>query len=302
MRKTMIRLMTVLLIILMMPISALAAQEDDCSLTLFYSKEGTAFPGLEIEIYRVAKILPDGDCELVDPFRVYPVKVNGITSQKEWRDTANTLAAYIAADGISPSYRAVTDDTGTARFPNVVSGLYLVRGITKNTEKGLCSFENFMIFLPTPQADGSFDHDVEAKPKGTFTPVLPVEQEFKIVKLWKDSGYTSSRPLSIEVEIYKNGIFQETVILNRDNNWTYTWKAPAGNDEWTVVERNVPRGYKVVITTTGFVFTITNTRTAPPSAPPGTGDTFLLIPLLYVMCISGFLLVVLGIWHERKRR
>lgn len=316
MRKSLICLLTTLLLacFLLTPMSVRAAETLDpsraCSMTLTYSKGDMTFPNCEIEIFRVAEQLPGGSCQLVAPFDQYPVQINGITSQKEWQDTANTLTAYVIADWIPPTQCDKTDSNGTVRFQNLQQGVYLVRGVTAENEQGSCAFESCMIFLPTPQSDGTLDYDLEVKPKGGFTPkpdepeepTEPEETQYRVVKLWKDTGYTSKRPVRITVEIYKNGVLQETVELNAKNNWTYTWNAPVNDDVWSVVERDIDKKhYDVLNTSKGFTFTITNSRKTPPGEPPKTGDTFPLQPMILVMCLSGTLLLTMGIFRKRKQ-
>ena len=98
------------------------------------------------------------------------------------------------------------------------------------------------------------------------------------------------------------GASQETVELSTKNSWTYSWEAPVSNDTWTVLERNVAENYTVTITSDGQTFTITNSRQAPAGSPPKTGDSFPFHLLSMVACLSGMLLMILGIWYQRKFR
>lgn len=315
MRKPMLSILTALLVcLLLLPTAAMAAESADfsraCSLKLTYSKEGKTFSNCGVEIFRVAEVLADGSYRPVAPFDRYPVRLNGITSQKEWQNTAVTLEAYVAADKIAASCSGKTDGNGTVSFRNLQAGLYLVRGITARNQAGSCRFESTMILLPRPQDDGSMLYDLEAKPKGSFTPnpddpqepTEPEMEEYRVIKLWKDSGFANERPSSVTVELYKNGIHQQTVTLDAKNNWTYTWEAPAGNDAWSVLERDVARDYTVTITSDGNTFTISNSRHAPAGSPPKTGDSFPLAFLTMVTCLSGVLLLAMGIGSRRKYR
>lgn len=316
MKKSMLPILTALLLIcfLLQPIAVQASAGDtssDCSLTLVYSKEGYVFSDCAIEIYRVAQRHNNGNFSLVTPFDRHSVRVNGITSQKEWQDTANTLEACVIADGIVPVQTDKTDENGSVSFQNLQTGLYLVRGVTAENSVGSCSFQNALILLPSPQNNGSLSYDLEARPKGSFTPTPeePTEPDFpeepkmehyQVVKLWKDSGYSSRRPDSVTVSICKNGTLWETVKLDAGNNWTYSWDAPVNNDSWTVLERAVEDDYTVSITTDGHTFSITNSRRMPAGTPPKTGDSFPLSLLSVVSCLSGILLLAVGIWHQRK--
>ena len=49
--------------------------DADASMTLYYQKDGEAFPGLNIAIHRVAQALPDGSFALVAPFSSYPISI-----------------------------------------------------------------------------------------------------------------------------------------------------------------------------------------------------------------------------------
>ena len=314
MKKSLLYLTSVLLLIcaLILPTPAKAAEAVDisavCSLTLHYSKEGTAFPGLPIRIYRVAEFTSADEYQLTEAFRDYPVQIHGITSQKEWRDLADTLIAYATADGLQPTLAAQTDSSGTVSFTGLQTGIYLIQGVSGSNDAGTCQFENYFLFLPTPQEDGQQNYQVESHPKGSFTPHpddpdQPEKPEFTtyhVVKLWKDTGIRNLRPDSVTVDILKNGIPVQTVQLNARNNWSYSWNAEKNFDHWTVVEKDVPDEYTVVITAAHNTFTITNSRPAPAGTPPKTGDIFPLLPCIMIMSFSGLLLTALGIWRRRK--
>lgn len=243
-----------------------------CSLTLSYTRNGAAFSGLDIEIYRVAELCDDGEYRLLEPFSAYPIKIHGITSQQEWRDTAQTVKSFAAAYQIKAYRSQRTDREGRAVFTGLETGLYMVKGITEEDAAGVVSFQDFMVYLPTP-VEGCYDYDVEAKPKYT---AYTQPARYTVVKLWKDSGDSSGRPDSVCALILKDGVEQERVILNRENNWSYSWDVPGGKGIWSVMEADVPDGYRVSITDTEATFIITNSRTSePPDKPdkPGTPDT-----------------------------
>lgn len=309
MRKRILRFAAALLMlcICLEPLSAHALGTVDvaqkCSLRLEYSHSGIGFENLKIEIYRVAEVFTDGDYSLIAPFDQFPVKIHGVETQKEWRDAANTLAAYIDADRITPTRTGKTDGSGIVSFHGLKTGLYLVKGLQVQEEEGTYGFENFCIFLPTP-ADGVQNYDVYAKPKSIFTPKEeePEVAEFKVVKLWKDSGSRSSRPKNVSVDILKNGTLWKSVTLNQDNSWSYSWSAEKDGSSWSVVEKNVPSRYTVVISRSAGVFTVTNTAKTMKDDVPKTGDTFPLRPWLMTMCISGLFLMVAGIGSKRRSR
>ena len=127
------------------------------------------------------------------------------------------------------------------------------------------------------------------------------EIEFKVLKLWKGDKGRSDRPQSIEVEIFRDGVSYQTVILSEENHWTFSWFAKDDGATWKVVERNVPTGYTMMVEERETSFVLTNTR--PPDKPdiPQTGDTTNIMLYFVLMNVSGIMLIILGIAGKRKR-
>ena len=273
----------------------------DASLTLHYQKEKQAFSDLQISIYRVAEAFPDGTFELIEPFSSYPINIHDITAQEQWKNIAVTLNAYIVANQLMPYREATTNDTGTAVFEHLETGLYLVSEVVAENNSGTYVFDQFIVYLPTPQTDGSFDYDVEAKPKCVnYVP----KTEYRVTKLWQDAGNQDDRPEEITVDIYKDGELWETQILGASNNWSYVWYvSDEEQSNWAVVERSVPEEYKVTVQKNGGTFSIINTHKSNQEIPdsPQTGDTSNITLYIMLMCISGIMLIVLGIYNRRHK-
>lgn len=293
--------LAVLLLISICPFHASAVTPlnpaENASLTLYYQKEGKVFPDLHISIYCVAEAFSDGSYELIEPYSGYPIDIHGITMQEQWKHVASTLDSYISANQVPPTAEAKTDAAGVAGFADLKTGLYFVREVMAEDAAEKYIFNQFMVYLPTPQNDGSYDYSVEAKPKSTsFVPAT----KHTVTMLWKDAGQESSRPGEVPVDIYRDGVLLNTVILSSKNNWTYSWDIPAEDQgKWSVVDRSVPEPYTVEIQKNGQVFTIINTR-VPLGEIPKTGDSFPLIPLILIMSFSGVILLILGIYSRRR--
>ena len=155
-----------------------------------------------------------------------------------------------------------------------------------------------MIYLPTPQPDGSYLYKIEAKAKcAEYVP----EDEYTVIKLWQDAGDQQNRPGDVTVDIYRDGQLWDTQILNADNNWKYTWQvSQEDHSQWTVAERSVPAPYKVTIQQSGGTFSIINIRPVPVEIPH-TGDSFTPLPWVLAMCFSGIMLVLLSLYGWRRR-
>ncbi len=271
--------------------------QEDASLTLFYERDGYAFADVTVAVFRVAEAAADGTFSLVAPFSSYPVNIHDITKQTQWTTVATTLNAYIAAEQIVPDRTVATDAQGTARFAELKTGLYLVQEVTAENAQGRYTFNRFLVYVPTPQADGSYEYHVEAKPKCTRH--VPTAR-YTVTKLWKDDGDRAARPREVTVDIYRDGVLQESQILSADNQWSYTWQVTEETGNWSVAERAVPNGYTVSIRQNGGTFSIINTRSTTPEPPPDTGETFTPLPWILAMALSGMVLVILGIGRKRR--
>jgi hypothetical protein len=61
-------------------------------------------------------------------------------------------------------------------------------------------------------------------------------------KIWLNDD-PSKRPGKIDVTLYRDGVAFDTVVLNNDNNWAYTWKDLDSNYTYTVTEDIQIPGY-----------------------------------------------------------
>lgn len=304
MSKRIVSFLTVIIICftLLCPLSVNAVTpldpEKEASLSLTYEKDGNAFSNLKISIFRVAEAFSDGTFELIEPFSSYPVNIHNIMEQEKWFNISQTLGSYIVADNLKPDREVKTDQEGKAEFSDLKTGLYFVREVIAENNSGTYIFNHFMVYLPTPQADGSYNYSVVAKPKCTsFVP----KTQYTVTKLWQDAGNQDSRPKEVTVDIYKDGKLHETKLLNAQNNWSYTWYVSENdNGIFTVAEREVPSNYKVTIQQNGSNFTVINSR-ENKTDPPVTGDTFAPLPWILVLCFCGVALLLLGIYAGRRK-
>jgi hypothetical protein len=270
-------------------------------LTLHYAKDGENFEGLAIKTYRIAELGDDGGYRLCGAFADYSVNVYAVSSQTEWRRITSTLAAYIAADGISPDREGVTDTEGRVSFTGLRTGLYLTLSVKRETKELVTVFEDFITAIPGRNSEGSYNYDVTAKPKyESFVPA-PAEVEFKVVKQWKDTGAENKRPKSVDVDIFREGALVESVSLSAENDWCYKWTAPDDRSTWTAVERNIPEKYKVTVISDGRTIVITNSYEAP-ELPPDTGDTESLMQYVLMLSLSGLALIALGVMRMRAEK
>ena len=266
----------------------------NCSLKLTYQVDSNKIEGLEIEVYQVATVTADLIYSMTGDFSDYSIEINHIKSQSEWNDVKDTVSAYIAADKLEPTSSGITDADGVVLFEELPVGIYYVNWTGNENVDQVTGFASFLIAVPGLDDEGKWIYDVDARPKPGMLPPSDTE-ELTVVKLWRDDPQTK-RPDSIEIEIFRNGDHYVSTELTADGNWTYTW-APEGLYAWTAVERNVPDGYAVSISSKGGnTIQITNTYTNPPSPPPPpqTGDSSNLYLWIILMAVSGIVLIVFG--------
>lgn len=296
-----------------MPCSALAANTADakdpiipdraCSLTVSYCYADTAFASLQVELYQIATVSADFQYTLTAPFAASGLILNGIQSTGEWNVIRSTLEAYIIANKVPADVACMTNEDGMARFEGLPTGLYLA--MADKAQQGTLSydFDSSLVALPGLSQDGCWEYQLTVNAKGEPTPPIDpdAEVQYKILKLWKGDNGSADRPESVEVEIFRDGNSHETVILSEQNHWSYSWWANDDGSDWTVSERNVPKGYTVTVEKKDHSFVLTNTTESedPDTPPPPTGDKTIMSIL--IMAIAGCLLIVVGAAGKRRK-
>lgn len=309
-----LRIIAFLLFLCMLPCTVLAASTTDaqepisttseCSLTISYSYQETAFAGQTVMLYQIADVSADFQYMLTGPFMSSDLVLNGVQTQGEWNVIRSTLEAHIMANELSPTATATTDEFGQACFVGLKPGLYLASAVTVVQEELTCFFDSALVALPGLGEDGLWQYQVKVSAKPMILPPLEPDEEIrmKVVKLWRGDEGRTDRPKAITVEIFRDGVSYETVALSDDNNWSYSWTAKDDGASWKVVERNIPDGYTMTVEQRNASFVLTNTRQSPPDLPPSeTGDTMNVMLYTVLMYISGTMLIILGIIGKRKR-
>lgn len=108
-------------------------------------------------------------------------------------------------------------------------------------------------------------------------PDIPDNPEsLTVKKVWKDDD-GEDRPKEVTVELWSGSTLYDTVVLSRENGWSYTWTNLPERSDWRIREKNIPSGYEVSYSVDGTVITIKNTATTdipdepvPENPGPGT--------------------------------
>lgn len=236
------------------PVTALASASNPIdfsktgAISVTMKTEDAAVSGAELTAYRVADA-ESKDNNLAFTFTEPFAGFGGTPEELQSAEDNLRLAEYIKENEISGT-KAVTDSSGCAVFEDLPLGLYLVAQ-TKSAE-GFSDCSPFLVALPIEE-NGAWVYETDATPK------TDVEQlvDLTVKKVWND-GEGKERPDSVTVNLYRDSVLLDTVILNSENNWSYTWQALPKSDGYSVEEESVS-GYAASYSQSGSVFTVTNT-------------------------------------------
>lgn len=193
---------------------------------------------MQVSLYRVA----DVNYNLVDSFSHYSIDL-----KRDVQGAANALENRILMDGIEADASGFSDSLGNASFSGLESGIYLVVG-KEVLQDGV--FYMPQVSLVSLSGDLSVDLKYE-------TSVQP--SRIHVLKVWKKDN-KKSRPKSIEVCLLRSdGIVVDRVVLNSDNQWSYTWDNLSTSYTYSVMETSVPSGYKESCTREKDTIVLTNT-------------------------------------------
>lgn len=193
---------------------------------------------MQVSLYRVA----DENYNLVDAFSHYSIDL-----KQDVQGAANALENRILMDGIEADASNSSDSSYKASFSGLKSGIYLVVG--KEV------FQDGVFYMPQVSLISlSGDLSVDLKYEMSDKP-----SRIHVLKVWKKDN-KKSRPKSIEVCLLRSdGIVVDKVILNSDNQWTYTWDNLSTSYTYSVMETSVPSGYKESCTREKDTIVLTNT-------------------------------------------
>lgn len=316
--KLLKRIVPVFLVLLLLPITAFGAGSIDLNrdlkLSVFYQNGDTPLTGAAFSIYLVASADETGALTTTDDFKQFHVTIDG-KNDAAWKALATTLEGYVLRDNIPPTDSGKTNDAGYLTFPTgggkLTPGLYLVLGSRHIQGNYRYDAMPFMVMLPTQDAErNEWLYDVLVSPKhdADEIPDTPSTVTRKVLKVWDDADNKGDRPSEVTFQLLQDGKVYDTVTLNAENNWRYTWTDLDDSYTWTVVEKEC-KDYTVRIERDGITFVITNTYETPdkptPTKPtpdkpklPQTGQVWWPVPLL---CAVGTVLLVTGLVLRKRQ-
>ncbi len=222
------------------------------TLTVIYRTAGdnTPMAGAEITLYRVG----DGTVRADDEQYIFTYTREfidcriGLTEPYD-AALAEGLSKYAAGRKIAGQTEK-TDRDGTVKFEGLTPGLYLVVQTGKAEGFSVCA--PFLSCVPTAD-EREWIYDIDATPKADIRRLT----EITVNKVWNDDG--KDRPAEVTIQLLHSDKVYDTVKLSESNGWTYTWKSLSEDENWSVQEINVPKGYIATYKQNGMIFTVNNT-------------------------------------------
>ena len=253
------------------------------SVTLKESKEDKPIKDANITIYKIATVTEKDNnlfYQYQDKITNCQANINNLLN-KELSKYLNKCIENLELSSITKT----TNKDGFVKFDNLQLGLYLVK--QTNKVEGYSNIDPFLVAIPKEE-NNIWIYDIKATPKTDIIRLMDIIVE----KKW-DIINSSTRPNEVTIELLKDKEVIDTIILNDENNWTYTWYQIEESDSYSVKEKNVPDGYTDTYRQVGNKFIVTNTKTLVQ-----TGQNVLIIELL---AISGLIFVITGfIINKRK--
>ena len=256
--------------------------------------------GVEI-VYTITEDAVDGYTATIDGYNVtntYAPETTTVSGIKTWNDADDqdgkrpaSITINLLANGTEVAEATVTAETAWQytfnNLPKYENGVEIVYTITEDAVDGY-----------TATIDGY----------NVTNTYAPENIQVSVIKIWEDEdNIDNTRPESITIVLYANGVAVEIKELSALDNWEWTFTDLAKYENgaeivYTISEVEV-EGYFPTVTgdmTTGFVITNTYlieiTDNPPPLTPPQTGDAAL--PVFICAIVALFL----AVWIPSKIR
>lgn len=290
MKKRLINYITILTVLLLLGVSNVSANSNIIdiskkgSLNISLStNDSKVIKGAEITIYKVGDVVVENSNLIfknvpeINSCKIDFTKVENITT---------SMVECIQNTNVKKETNK-TDREGKVSFTNLDLGLYLV--VQTNEVKGYSKIDSYLTMIPE-EIDNKWIYDITSTPKTEIYQTIDV----KVIKVWNKQNENSKLPEFVTIQLLKDDEVLDTVELNKENNWTYTWLDIEKSDKYTVKEIDIPDGYTATYKNEGYTFTITNTDKLPL-----TGQ--LKWPII-VLFSTGVLFITLGIYESKREQ
>ena len=242
-----------------------AASADSSTVSLICESGSKPVPGMHWSIYRVGENSGD-EFVLTGDFADYPVDLTDLSAEGI-SAAAKTLESFVVGYDLTSLSDSYTDDTGKVTFTSTEPGLYLAVAEGKKIEH---NFYKASPLLFEVKAGDTGENKIFPKMYSNST-LGGTSTSYTVKKVWVDNDDRSKmRPVYVTVDLYNGGELFDTVTLNEENGWQFSWDDLDPEAEWRVVEREIPVKYDVLIEYNLTQYLIKNTYNPSRKTSGGT--------------------------------
>ena len=252
------------------------------TIALNESIDSIPIEGAEITIYKVATATSENN-NLVFKYIDSIKNCDGDLSNLSDISLTSKIDKCIENIDLTPQIN-LTNELGIVEFNNLDLGLYLVK--QTNKVEGYSNIDSFLVTIPK-EIDNKWTYEINANPKTDIIRLMDITVE----KKW--DMVNNNTPNKVTIQLLKKDEIIDTIILNKENNWAYTWKQIEASDEYSVKEINIPAGYTDTYRQVENKFIVTNTKTLVQ-----TGQNIFLIELLSV---TGLIFITIGLIYNKRK-
>lgn len=295
------KILPLLLILLLLPLSAAAAGDvelgRDTTLTVYARYDGTPIQGMALEAYRVSSVDGVGELTVLPEFETYreALDIRG-ENDSAWQQMAQTLERFVTEENIAPTQTITTNEKGIAAFGVLEKGLYLLRADAMTQNGKVYAIAPCFVLLPGKNQGDAWEYQVEAWVKPSENPEYT---QITVIKNWLDNCTPAHEHPQITVKLWHDEELVDTITLPKDGKWSYTWYGLSTLGTWKVTEEPVEGYTQQSVQQEGYTFTITNVceNYKKPEKLPQTGQLWWPVPVL--ICL-GLVCLILGSFARRK--
>ncbi len=268
----------------------LVQEQDDGLLTISYiylDDDGNShvLKYADFNLYCVADLDQENDLVNTSSFLDIDIPTNLFFDLDVLIETRNTLENFVDTNLLTPDYVVHTDGTGEV-VVELPLGLYYIDAELywddDTSGETITAYYStpFLVLIGAYDPDtGEYIYDYTAYPKISTLSLNNELLDVSVQKVWENTEHTT-QPEEIRVSLYCDGECAgsgQTVMLNEENNWSYTWTGLSADATWSVSEESNYDDYTVTYETQivdeQFLFIITNTFTGEPDPTPTPSST-----------------------------
>lgn len=244
----------------------------------------------EFELYKVATIVND-QVVLDKDFKGLNVNID-VTSADSLNAASNVLDGYVKSNHIQYDAINKVNQELNVTFNDLNEGIYLILGNMIKDNDMMYTIMPMLVVVPYTNTNHDMIYDIEMIAKYESVPYEPDKKiDIEVLKVWNDLGCEDQRPKEIKVQLLCDDYIYDEVILNINNNWSYTWSNLENHHVYNVVEVGLNE-YRKEIEKNQNLIILKNSMSGSGGDIPQTGQQWILALVLGVL---GIVLVGLGV-------